>query len=275
MTTVSSSHTDVAFVSTHIDLAGNRGKLFGGKGAPKTEAGTLSAPKPGHVLWRVIVRPEVVKKLIGREIGPAEDGQSVAYSFTVDGGDGGLMPIEEPGVFKAEIVAAFAPVSFLPVVGKVEIIFADSADQARGNSSRQTIASPAQLEGRLIRLPAEVEASTSPAIWFVEHGVKRLLESPTCARMRFGEGWQRLVQRLPSMDYLNIVSDGPPLTLAECAEGKIITSWPNPEFYVVEHGKRTVIDAEADPDTRFGAHWRIRAVDLRPAEMELIRTESN
>ena len=223
------AHPQAVFVTATISLTGARGGLLGGLGPSKTASGELPAPAPGLVLWRVIERVAVEKQLEHREILPASDGQSVSYSYTVKGGGGGLFPIDEAGRFEAELVAVYAPPSFLTEVGQVEIISTSvPSDEARGTPAlvrRMASPSPAQLEGRLIRVPVEDDRR----VWFVENGVKRLLLSPTCGRLRFGDGWQRLVQPLPSLENLGIVPDGPPLTLAEAAEGKLVYSWPQPE----------------------------------------------
>ena len=219
------------------------------------------------MLWRVLERIAVEKQLTQREIVPAEDGQSVAYSYTVKGGGGGLFPVDEPGHFVAELVAVYAPPSFLTEVGQVEIVSTSVPQEGpKGIAApvrRSATASPAQLEGRLIRLPDEDDWR----IWFVEGGVKRPLASPTCGRLRFGDGWQRLVQPLPSAADLGIVPDGPPLTLAEAAEGKLVYSWPQPETYWVKDGKKRRIEDDAAIKERFGDHWRIKLIHLRPANL--------
>jgi hypothetical protein len=104
-------------------------------------------------------------------------------------------------------------------------------------------------------------------VWFVEGGVKRLLSSPTCGRLRFGDGWQRLVQPLPSSDDAGIVPDGPPLTVAEAAEGKLVYSWPHPETYWVQDRKKHRIEDDAAAKERFGDHWRIKLIHLRPVDL--------
>lgn len=261
------AHPQAVFVTATIDLTGRRGGLLGGLGSSKTASGQLPAPAPGLVLWRVIERVAVEKQLEERRITPADDGQNVAYSYTVKGGGGGLFPIDEAGHFEAELVAVYAPPSFLTEVGQVEIISTSvPPESARGTAApvrRTASASPAQIEGRLIRLPTEEEHR----IWFVEHGVKRLLASPTCGRLRFGDGWQRLVQPLPSIEDANIVPDGPPLTIAEAAEGKLVYSWPQPETYWVQAGKKRCIDDDMMVKDRFGDHWRIKLIHLRPTDL--------
>ena len=104
-------------------------------------------------------------------------------------------------------------------------------------------------------------------MWFVEHGIKHLLSSPTCGRLRFGDGWQRLIQPLPSVGDLEIVPEGLPLTLAEAAEGKLVYSWPQPETYWVMVGKKRRIDDDTPVTERFGDHWRIKLIHLRPADL--------
>jgi hypothetical protein len=175
--------------------------------------------------------------------------------------------VDEPGRFEAELVAVYAPPSFLTEVGRVEIVSTSvPPDEGRGAAApvRRTQApSPAQLEGRLIRPPDEADRR----LWFVEGGVKRPLASPTVGRLRFGDGWQRLVQPLPAAEDAGIVPDGPPLTLAEAAEGKLVYSWPRPETYWVRGGHRRRIDDDAAVRERFGDHWRIRLIHLRRADL--------
>lgn len=265
--TNAAAHPQAVFVTARIDLTGGRGSLLGGTGPSKTASGELPAPAPGLVLWRVIERVAVEKQLEKREILPAPDGQSVSFVYTVKGGGGGLFPIDEAGRFEAELVAVYAPPSFLTEVGQVEIISTSvPSDSARGTAApvrRTASPSPAQLEGRLIRLPVDDDRR----VWFVEGGVKRLLASPTCGRLRFGDGWQRLVQPLPSPEDAGIVPDGPPLTLAEAAEGKLVYSWPQTETYWVRGGKKHRIDDDAAVKERFGDHWRIKLLHLRPADL--------
>ena len=260
-------HPQAVFVTAQIDLTGGRGGLLGGAGGSKTASGALPAPSPGLVLWRVLERVSVEKGLESREVLPAADGQSVSYAYTVRGGGGGLFPIDEAGHFVAELVAVYAPPSFLTAVGQVEILSTSvPQDSARGTTApvrRTASASPAQLEGRRIRLPDEDDRR----VWFVEGSVKRLLSSPTCGRLRFGDGWQRLIQPLPSLDDLAIVPDGPPLTLAEAAEGKLVYSWPQPETYWVQAGRKRRIEDDAGIQERFGDHWRIKLIHLRPADL--------
>jgi len=264
------AHPQAVFVTARIVLTGGRGGLLGGVGSSKTASGELPAPAPGLVLWRVIERVAVEKQLKSRAILPASDGQNVSYSYTVKGGGGGLFPIDEAGHFEAELVAVYAPPSFLTEVGQVEIISTSvPSEDARGTPApvrRTASPSPAQLEARLIRLPLEGDRR----VWFVEHGVKRLLASPTCGRLRFGDGWQRLVQPLSSLEDMGIVPDGPPLTLAEAAEGKLVYSWPQPETYRVQGGKKRRIEGDAAVRERFGEHWRIKLIHLRPAELNEI-----
>jgi hypothetical protein len=261
------AHPQAVFVTATISLTGGRGGLLGGRGLSQTASGDLPAPAPGLVLWRVIERVAVEKQLQSREILPASDGQNVSYSYTVKGGGGGLFPMDEAGHFEAELVAVYAPPSFLTEVGQVEIISTSvPSEDARGTPAavrRTASPSPAQLEGRLIRVPMEDDRR----VWFVENGVKRLLASPTCGRLRFGDGWQRLVQPLPSPEDIGIVPHGPPLTLAEAAEGKLVYSWPQPETYWVQGGKKRRIDDDAAVRERFGEHWRIKLIHLRPADL--------
>ena len=261
------AHPQAVFVSATIDLTGKRGPLLGGRGPSQTASGELPAPGPGLVLWRVLERVAVEKQLEARTLMPAEDGQNFSYSYTVKGGGGGLFPIDEAGHFEAELVAVYAPPSFLTEVGQVEILSASvPAESERGQARpvhKTVSASPAQLEGRLIRLPDEGDGR----VWYVEGGFKRLLASPTCGRLRFGDGWQRLIQPLPSPDDLGIVPDGPPLTLAEAAEGKLVYSWPQPETYWVQGGQKRRIEYEAAVKERFGNHWRIKLIHLRPADL--------
>jgi len=258
------------FVTAHVDVVGGKGGLLGGRGTVRTASGDLRAPGPGLVLWRVIERVKVEKGLAARALTPADDGQSVSYAYTVTGGGGGLFPIDEAGHFEAEIVAAFAPPSFLTEVGRVEIVSTSAPpDDATGGSPdvrRGRTFSAAQLEGRLIRLP---DVEDSP-LWFVERGVKRPLASPTVGRLRFGDGWQRLVQPLTSIADAAHVPDGSPLTLAEAAEGKLIYSWPAPETYWVQNAHKRRIDDPAPVIARFGDHWRIKLIHLRRPDLEAI-----
>ncbi len=261
------AHPQAVFVTAQIDLIGGRGGLLGGLGPPKTASGDLPAPAPGLVLWRVIERVAVEKQLQSREILPAPNGQNVSYAYTVKGGGGGLFPIDEAGHFEAELVAVYAPPSFLTEVGQVEILSTSvPPEDARGSAApvrRTASPSPAQLEGRLIRVPGEDDRR----VWFVENGVKRMLASPICGRLRFGDGWQRLVQPLPSLGDLGIVPDGSLLTLAEAAEGKLVYSWPQSETYWVQGGKKRRIDDDAAVKERFGDHWRIKLIHLRPTDL--------
>lgn len=265
------AHPQAVFVTAMINLTGGRGGLLGGRGPSQTASGELPAPAPGLVLWRVIERVSVEKQMQSREIRPASDGQSVSYSYTVKGGGGGLFPVDEAGRFEAELVAVYAPPSFLTEVGQVEILSTSVLpEEARGTPAlvrRTASPSPAQLEGRLIRLPPTDEAEDDRRIWFVEDGIKRLLASPTCGRLRFGDGWQRLIQPLPSAQATDIVPDGPPLTVAEAAEGKLVYSWPQPETYWVQGGRKRRIEDDAAVKERFGNHWRIRLIHLRPADL--------
>ena len=264
------AHPQAVFVTAQIDLTGGRGGLLGGRGPSQTASGELPAPQPGLVLWRVLERVAVEKQLESRAILPAADGQNVRYAYTVKGGGGGLFPIDEVGHFEAELVAVYAPPSFLTEVGQVEIVSTSvPSDEARGTAApvrRTASASPAQLEGRLIRLPTEDD----DRVWFVESGVRRLLSSPTAGRLRFGDGWQRLIQPLPSANDLGIVPEGPPLTLGEAAEGKLVYSWPLPETFWVQAGQKQRIDDDTAIKTRFGPHWRIKLVHLRPADLDEI-----
>jgi len=262
-----STHPQAVFVSAQIVLTGGRGGLLGGRGPSQTASGDLPAPEPGLVLWRVLERVAVEKQLESREITPAADGQNVRYAYTVKGGGGGLFPIDEAGQFEAELVAVYAPPSFLTEVGQVEIVSTSvPAESARGTAApvrRTATASPAQLEGRLIRLPLEDDGR----VWYVEKGVRRELTSPMTGRLRFGDGWQRLIQPLPSVGDLGIVPEGPALTLAEAAEGKLVYSWPQPETYWVQAGQKKLIIDDADIRERFGTHWRIKLVHLRPVDL--------
>jgi len=133
---------------------------------------------------------------------------------------------------------------------------------------RSSSASLAQLEGRLIRLPGEDD----PRIWFVENGIRRELATPMVGRLRFGDGWQRLIQPLPSAEDLGLVPAGPPLTLAEAAEGKLIYSWPHPETYWVQKGHKRQVEDETAVKEQFGPHWRIKLVHLRLPDLEEIPT---
>ena len=264
------AHPQAIFVTAQIDLAGGRGGLLGGRGPSKSASGELPAPALGLVLWRVVERVTVEKQLQHREILPATDGQSVSYSYTVKGGGGGLFPIDEAGHFEAELVAVYAPPSFLTEVGQVEIISTSvPSEDARGTTApvrRTASPSPAQLEGRLVRVPMEGDRR----VWFVEGGLKRLLDSPTCGRLRFGDGWQRLIQPLPSAQDAGIVPDGPLLTIAEAAEGKLVYSWPQPETYWVQRGKKWRVEDGAAVRERFGEHWRIKLIHLRPVDLAAI-----
>ena len=218
-------------------------------------------------MWRVLERVAVEKQLESREITPAADGQNVHYAYTVKGGGGGLFPIDEAGQFEAELVAVYAPPSFLTEVGQVEIVSTSvPTESARGTAApvrRTATASPAQLEGRLIRLPSEDDGR----VWYVESGIRRELTSPMAGRLRFGDGWQRLIQPLPSVADLGILPEGSPLTLAEAAEGKLVYSWPQLETYWVQSGKKRRIEDDAAIKERFGTHWRIKLVHLRPADL--------
>lgn len=258
------------FATAHINLTGARGSIFGGVGKAQTASGELRALSAGLVLWRIIERVEIEKQLESRQITPADDGQSVSYSYTVRGGGGGLFPIDEAGHFKAELVAVFAPPSFLPEVGQVEIVStsvpADAPKGVKATLSRARAPSAAQLEGRLIRLP---DNDASP-IWFVERGVRRALASPTVGRLRFGDGWQRLVQPLPSAADVSLVPEGLPLSVAEAAEGKLISSWPDPSAFLVENGRKRRIDDDASIVERFGERWRIKLFHLRREELDAI-----
>lgn len=258
------------FVSAQIDLTGARGGLLGGRGAARTASGELRSPDASLVLWRVIERVSVEKQLQERSILPAEDGQSVTYRYTVTGGGGGLFPLDEAGHFEAELVAAFAPPSFLTEVGQVEIISTSvPQDGLKGSAAevrRGKSFSSAQLEGRLIRLP---DNDDSP-IWFVERGVRRVLESPTAGRLRFGEGWRRLVQPLASAQDAALVPEGPPLTVAEAGGGRLVYSWPAPETYLIQGQHKRRIDDPAPITARFGDHWRIKLIHLAPQELARI-----
>lgn len=258
------------FVTAHVSLSGARGGLLGGRGASRTASGELHAPHPDLVLWRVIERVTVEKGLESRSLTPAPDGQSLSYAYAVAGGGGGLFPLDEPGRFEAEIVAAFAPPSYLPEVGQVEIVSTsappEGSDACHGDVRRGQSFSPAQLEGRLIRLP---DMDDSP-IWFVEHGVKRPLASPACGRLRFGEGWQRLIQPLTSAEDAIEVPDGPPLTVAEAAEARLVYSWPAPEAYWVQGHQKRRIDDPSPVAARFGEHWRVKLVHLRRQDLDAI-----
>jgi hypothetical protein len=151
------------------------------------------------------------------------------------------------------------PPAFLPEVGQVEIIStARDPDAERGTKAavnKRQVASAAQLEGRLIRQPGEGRKT----VWYVEHGVKRRLESPTAGALRFGDSWNRLVQTLPTDEDAGIVPDGPPLTLAEAGEGRILGAWPAPETYLVQDGRKRRIDDDASIIDRYGAHWRVKS----------------
>ena len=264
------AHPQAVFVTAQIHLTGGRGGLLGGRGPSQTASGELPAPQTGLVLWRVLERVAVEKQLESREISPAADGQNVRYAYTVKGGGGGLFPIDEAGYFEAELVAVYAPPSFLTEVGQVEIVSTSvPSDQARGTAApvrRAATPSSAQLEGRLIRIPSDDDSR----VWFVENGIRRLLSSPTAGRLRFGDGWQRLIQPLPSAGDLSIVPEGPTLTLAEAAEGKLVYSWPLPEIYWVQAGQKRRIEDDSTVKARFGPHWRIKLVHLRPADLDEI-----
>lgn len=259
--------SQTVFVTAHVDVSGGRGGLLGKPGQARTASGALRAPAPNLVLWRVIERVQTEKRLETRTLTPAEDGLSLSYSYTVAGGGPGLFSTDEAGHFKAELVAAFAPPAFLPEVGQVEILSSSAPpDEGRchGDLTRGKTFSAAQLEGRLIRLP---DVDDSP-IWFVERGVKRPLAAPTVGRLRFGDGWQRLIQPLTSIADAAQVPDGPPLTLAEAAEGKLVYSWPAPDAYWVQDGHKRRIDAPEAVIARFGDHWRIKLIHLRRADLD-------
>ncbi len=258
------------FVTAHVDLAGARGPLLGGHGKPRIASGELRAPHVGLVLWRVIENVSVEKGLEARALTPSEDGQFVAYSYAVRGGGGGLFPIDEAGHFVAELTAAFVPPAFMPEVGRVEVIStsvpADAPVGTRAALRRAQSFSPAQLEGRLVRLPGE----GSGPIWFVERGRKRVLASPTCGRLRFGDGWQRLVQVFTEPGDALLVPDGLPVSLAEAGEGRLVYSWPASEAFVVRLGQKRLIDEPTLIVARFGERWRIKLIHLRPEELALI-----
>ncbi len=258
------------FVTAHVDLAGARGPLLGGHAKPRIASGELRAPRAGLVLWRVIENVSVEKGLEARQIAPSEDGQFVAYSYAVRGGGGGLFPIDEAGHFVAELTAAFVPPAFMPEVGRVEVIStsvpADAPVGTRPALRRAQSFSPAQLEGRLVRLPGE----GGGPIWFVERGQKRVLASPTCGRLRFGDGWQRLVQVFTEPGDAALVPDGLPVSLAEAGEGRLVYSWPAPDAFVVRLGQKRLIDEPTLIAERFGERWRIKLIHLRPEELALI-----
>lgn len=258
------------FVTAHVDLTGARGPLLGGQGKPRTASGELRAPHKGLVLWRVIENVSVERGLEARAVTPSADGQSVAYSYTVRGGGGGLFPLDEAGHLVAELTAAFVPPAFMPEIGRVEVIStsvpADAPAHARPALRRAQSFSAAQLEGRLVRAPG---AMGGP-IWFVERGKKRVLASPTCGRLRFGDGWQRLVQELTEPGDAALVPDGPRLTLAEAAEGRLVYSWPAPQAFVVQDGRKCLIDDRTPIAKGYGERWRIKLIHLRPDELALI-----
>jgi len=258
------------FVTAQLDITGRRGSLLGEIGAPEIVSGSLSSPGDDLVLWRVIERAEVEKRLLERIIDPAVDGLSVRYKYVVSVGDGGLFPIEEPGHFKAELFAAFAHPSFLNEVGRVEIITSTVDSNAergtRAPVNKRNVASLAQLEGRLVRRPLMDRSQ----IWYVEHGKKRLLESPTCGTLRFGDSWFRLIQSLPSDADADTIDDGETLTLGESAEGRILGAWPAPDFYVVQHGKNRKIINEDVVSAKYGKHWRIKVYHIRQDELAAI-----
>ena len=258
------------FVTAHVDLAGTRGPLLGGQGKTRTASGELRAPYADLVLWRVIESVSIEKGLESRDITPSQDGQSVTYAYAVRGGGGGLFPIDEAGHLVAVLTAAFVPPAFMPDVGRVEVISTsvppDASVGARATLRRTQSFSPAQLEGRLVRVPGE-DVGT---IWFVEQGKKRVLASPTCGRLRFGDGWQRLVQVFTKPGDAALVPDGPPVSLAEAAEGKLVYSWPAPETYVVQGGQKRLIDDPAPIVDGYGERWRIKLIHLRPDELSAI-----
>lgn len=258
------------FVSAHINLTGGRGRLLGGTGAASTASGELQSPHDDLVLWHVIEQVAVEKQLLERSIVPAENGQSVSYRYTVAGGAGGLFPIDEAGHFEAELIAAFAPPSFLTEVGQVQIISTavpqDSRKGAPAKLALRKSYSSAQLEGRLIRLP---DIDNSP-IWHVENGIKRPIASPTAGRLRFGESWRRLIQPLATATDAALVPDGPALTIAEAGEGKLVYSWPAPEVYLIQGQQKRRIDDPEPIIARFGDHWRIKLIHLAPQELAMI-----
>ncbi len=267
------TNSQAVFVTARIDLTGGRGGFLGGRGGSQTASGALPAPGPGLVLWRVIERISVEKRLEAREISPAADGQRLAYSYTVKGGGGGLFPLDEPGRFEAELVAVFAPPSFLTSVGQVEIVSTEAPPESGGRPAdvrRMHAPSRAQLEGRLIRLPSGSGTEDDRRVWFVERGVRRLLASPACGLLRFGDGWQRLVQPLPTAADLSTVPDGPPLSVVEAAEGRLVYSWPLPEAYWVQGGFKHLIGDGHAVKERYGERWRIGLVHLRPADLAAI-----
>ncbi len=258
------------FVTAHVDLVGARGSLLGGQGKIRTASGELRAPQAGLVLWRVIENVSVEKGVESRALTPSEDGQFVTYSYAVRGGGGGLFPIDEAGRFVAALTAAFVPPAFMPDIGRVEIISTsvppDAPVGARPALRRSQLFSAAQLEGRLVRQSGE----DAGPIWFVERGKKRVLASPTCGRLRFGDGWQRLVQVFTEPGDAALVPDGSPVTLAEAAEGRLVYSWPAPETFVVQQGEKHWIDDPAPIALRFGERWRIKLIHLRPDELSAI-----
>nr|MDQ2688177.1 hypothetical protein [Armatimonadota bacterium] len=64
------------------------------------------------------------------------------------------------------------------------------------------------------------------------------------------------------------VPDGPPLTLAEAAEGKLVYSWPAPETYWVQNAHKRRIHDPTSVTARFGNHWRIKLIHLRRADLD-------
>jgi len=218
-------------------------------------------------------RVEIERDVTVRTISPADDCLSVAYKFEVNGGEGGLFPIDEPGEYKADLIAVFAPPSYLPSVGAVEILTTDSnchvdTDGPRKppKFSRSSSAMPHQLEGRLFRY----EDDPDDVIYFGENGAKRPLASPTCGKLRFGDGWRHLIQSVAPDRKPGEIPDGPVLTVAETAEGKRITCWPDPPTYLVRNGQKRPIEDSDAMVPAYGPHWRTKLVYLRRDEIDSI-----
>ncbi len=194
------AHPQAVFVTAQIDLTGGRGGLLGGRGPVQNRFRRTARARagPGAVARHRARRRGKAAGSSG-EITPADDGQNVSYSYTVKGGGGGLFPIDEAGHFEAELVAVYAPPSFLTEVGQVEIVSTSvPSEGARGTAApvRRTASAFPRAAGRPLDPPAR--SKTTGASGLSKSGVKRLLASPTCGRLRFGDGWQRLVQPLPS-----------------------------------------------------------------------------
>jgi len=218
-------------------------------------------------------RVDIERNVTERTISPADDCRSVSYEFHVGGGEGGLFPIDEPGEYKADLIAVFAPPSYLPTIGSVEVLTTNSNCHVDKDTprkppifSKKSSSTPHQMEGRLFRYDDDLDET----VYFGENGTKRPLATSTCGKLRFGDGWQRLIQSAAPDQKPEDIPTGRPLTVAEAAEGKRISCWPDPETYFVQHGLKRKIE---DPDAlvpAFGPHWRTKLVYLRRDDIDSI-----